>query len=378
MNLIPFPKNILNRKGVCELGRAGGNICLDVPIGSAVVRLASMKIADGLMAQGIRTGQAGTGGDIFIRLSFSSESSASERYRLTIGREGVVIEGEGARGVFRGAQTFLQLLKENGTILPCLEIEDSPDYPARGFLHDVTRGKVPTLATLKLLADKLAFYKINQLQLYIEHAFAFRGIPELWQDKDPLTAEEIKELDLYCRDRCIDLVPSLATFGHLYELLRLKRFEDLNELDLKASELPHSLWDRMAHYTIDVGNEKSFPLIKSMIDEFVPLFSSGFCNICCDETFDLGKGKNRKLAEKAGTGRLYIDFVIKLTAAVRGHGKTPMIWGDIVLRHPEVIGELPGDVVFLNWDYGAEVTGTAAKTFADAGVKQYVCPGIQG
>lgn len=313
-----------------------------------------------------------------IRLQVSSESSDSESYRLVINKENVVIDGDTPIGLFWGTQTLLQIIRLHGQSLPYCEIVDSPDFPHRGFYHDVTRGKVPTLATLKLLADKLVFYKINQLQLYVEHTFAFRSIPELWQDKDPLTADEIRELDDYCRRNFIDLVPSLATFGHLYELLRIKRFEHLNELGIKASQVPHNLWDRMAHYTIDVSQEESFRLIKSMIDEFVPLFSSRYCNICCDETFDLGKGKNQRRAAEVGRGRLYLDFVKKVMGAVRDHGKSPMLWGDIILHYPELIGELPKDTVFLNWGYGADVTVDATKAFADAVVTQYVCPGVQG
>ena len=313
-----------------------------------------------------------------ICLQVPSESSDSESYRLIIDSRKVVIEGDGPIGLFWGTQTFLQIIRLHGPALPCCEISDSPDFPHRGFFHDVTRGKVPTLATLKLLADKLAFYKINQLQLYIEHTFAFKGIPEFWKDKDPLTAEEIRDLDAYCRGNCIDLVPSLATFGHLYELLRIKRFEHLNELDINASRIPHNLWDRMAHYTIDVSQDESFRLIKSMIDEFVPLFSSRYCNICCDETFDLGKGKNRGRVVKLGKGRLYVEFVKKIIGAVRDHGKSPMMWGDIILRYPEFIGELPKNMIFLNWGYGADVKSDGAKAFAGAGVKQYVCPGVQG
>jgi hypothetical protein len=378
MNLIPLPKIILYKKGFCELDQPSREITVHALSRNELVLAASEKITKCLEEKGLRVVPQGDNGNKFLRLSFSSENQTSEAYLLNIGREGVVIAGEGPAGLFRGAQTLLQLIKENGTKLPCLEIDDKPDFPVRGFLHDITRGKVPTLTTLKSLVDKLAYYKINQLQLYIEHTFAFRNIPELWQNKDPLTAVEIMELDAYCRASAVELVPSLATFGHLYELLRLKRFEHLNELDIQASTLPHNLWDRMAHYTIDVSNKESYVLIKSMIDEFVPLFSSGLCNICCDETFDLGKGKNKKQAEKAGTGRLYVDFIKKLMAAVREHGKTPMIWGDIILHHPELIGELPGDTVFLNWGYGADVTDSATKSFAAAGVKQYVCPGVQG
>ncbi len=216
------------------------------------------------------------------------------------------------------------------------------------------------------------------MQLYIEHSFAFRNIPELWIDKDPITHEEILELDLYCKKYYIDLIPSLATFGHLYELLRLKRFEHLNELDLKASDLPHDLWDRMAHYTIDPLNEESLELITSMLEEYIPLFSSKYFNICCDETFDLGKGKNEKIAQEKGVGRLYVDFLKKIINVVVKNGKIPMFWGDIVLHHPELINEIPSNAIFLNWAYGADVTKEATETFNKYGVHQYVCPGVMG
>jgi len=379
MNLIPFPQKLVEKKGFFDLGRPG--VVIAVPHGQERSRYAGEKLKNRVfdltgkdlpLVQSDHTRKNG------ISLGVSSEHSASESYRLTIGKENIAIEGEGQAGLFWGVQTLLQLIRLQGTRLPCLEIIDSPDFPHRGFYHDVTRGKVPTLATLKLLVDKLAFYKNNQLQLYIEHTFAFRNIPELWRDKDPLTADEIRELDDYCRKNFVDLVPSLATFGHLYELLRLKRFEHLNELDLKASMLPFNLWDRMAHYTIDVSQEESFLLIKSMLDEFLPLFSSRYCNICCDETFDLGKGKNQKRAAELGNGRLYTEFVKKIISVVHNCGKTPMMWGEVILHYPELINELPEDTIFLNWGYNADVTADSVKAFADAGVTLYVCPGVQG
>jgi hypothetical protein len=135
----------------------------------------------------------------------------------------------------------------------------------------------------------------------------------------------------------------------------------------------------MAHYTLDVSNHESFDLVKGMIEEYLPLFSSQYFNICCDETFDLGTGKNAERAQKEGTGRLYVNFVKKIMDVVRAHGKKPMLWGDIVLKHPELIGELSGDdTIFLNWDYTPDVTDQSVKTFKDAGVNQYVCPGVNG
>lgn len=301
-----------------------------------------------------------------------------EQYSVRVLEDRIFIEGESPAGLFRGVQTFIQILQNHPLAIPCMEINDWPDFPVRGFYHDVTRGKVPQLATLKKLVDTLAFYKINQFQLYIEHTFAFRDIPELWVDKDPLTSEDIIELDQYCRERYVDLVPSLSTFGHLYELLRLKRFEHLNELPMEASRKPFDLWDRMAHYTLDVSNAESFLLVKSMIEEYLPLFSSPYFNICCDETFDLGKGRNASRARKEGVGKLYVEFVKKIMGVVVENGKTPMLWGDIVQKYPEMISQLPSDAVFLNWDYTPEVSSLSVEVFRDAGVKQYVCPGVQG
>ena len=83
--------------------------------------------------------------------------------------------------------------------MPCMRIHDFPDIRNRGFYHDVTRGRVPTLSYLKGLADNLAFYKINQMQLYIEHSYLFEDLSEMWRDDTPLTAQDILELDAYCR-----------------------------------------------------------------------------------------------------------------------------------------------------------------------------------
>ena len=52
---------------------------------------------------------------------------------------------------------------------------------------DISRDKVPTMPTLFALVDRLAEWKINQLQLYIEHTFAYRGHEEVWRNADPMT-----------------------------------------------------------------------------------------------------------------------------------------------------------------------------------------------
>ena len=56
---------------------------------------------------------------------------------------------------------------------------------------DVSRGRVPSLQTLLDLVDKLADFKINEFQLYMEHTFAYRNYEPVWRGWGALTGEEI-------------------------------------------------------------------------------------------------------------------------------------------------------------------------------------------
>ena len=148
-------------------------------------------------------------GSHLIYLTASPELSR-EAYTLAVTPENITICGSLESGVLYGVQTLRQMIRQPGAVLPTILISDKPAMENRGFYHDATRGRVPTLSYLKQLADTLSFYKINQLQLYIEHSYLFDDLTEMWRDDTPLTAEDILELDRYCKGLGIDLVPSLA------------------------------------------------------------------------------------------------------------------------------------------------------------------------
>ncbi|MBI9014318.1 MAG: family 20 glycosylhydrolase [Clostridiales bacterium] len=311
-----------------------------------------------------------------LGIIFRLESSIQNDYEMTIETEIITISSKTHEGLFHGLQTLKQLIVEYKRHLPCLEIKDTPEFLDRGFYHDVTRGKVPTIETLKELADLAASYKLNQLQLYVEHTYLYKNQSEVWTCTDPLTAEEIMMLDDYCAKRYIELVPSISTFGHLYEALISESYSSLCELDVVES---HFSWvDRMDHHTLDVSNEKSILFVKEMIDEFIPLFRSNKFNICADETFDLGKGKNKTSADKIGTGKLYVDFLVQIIKHVKTYDKEVMFWGDIIIKYPEHIDALPKDLICLNWWYWLNYDEDKVKIIHDHGFDQYICPGVNG
>lgn len=306
-----------------------------------------------------------------------ADTMEAEEYKLTIDADGIRISGGSGAGILYGIQTLRQLIAVEAAVLPYLCIEDYPDLPNRGYYFDVTRGRIPTLSYLKKLVEKLSYYKINQLQLYVEHSFLFQDLSEVWRDDTPLTGEDILELDAYCRQYHVELIPSLSSFGHLYKLLSSKTYSFLCELH-DSHKQPFSFDDRMNHHTVDVTNPESITLIKKLIDQYLPLFSSKHFNICADETFDLGKGKSKQLAEQIGVDSMYIQYVKELCEYLVQKGKVPMFWGDIVKDFPEAIKELPKETICLNWGYSRYEGEDAARAFAKAGAVQYLCPGVAG
>lgn len=300
-----------------------------------------------------------------------------ESYELVISQQGVCIKGAGTRGLLYGIQTLRQIIRQEGAVLPGMHVWDVPDRTFRGYYHDVTRGRIPTLDYLKHLADTLSFYKMNQLQLYIEHTYLFEGLSEMWRDDTPLTAEDILELDAYCKNLGIDLVPSLSCFGHLYKLLRTKTYSHLCELPDPGKE-PFGFYSRMCHHTLNVTEEDSFRLVAQLCEEYMALFTSPYFNIGADETFDLGKGASKAEAERVGTDRLYIDFVKKVCEFVVSKGKIPMFWGDIICSFPQFIHELPKETICLNWGYAPDQSEDSIRKLAQAGAVQCVCPGVSG
>lgn len=293
---------------------------------------------------------------------------SGESYELWITVDSIRIEAAGAAGAFYAIQTLRQIFAHPQ--IPCLHIKDQPDFAYRGFYHDVTRGKVPTVDTIKELIDRMAYYKLNALQLYVEHVFEFDECKELIQSTGYLTKEEIRELDKYCTTNFISFEPSLSTFGHMYEILQQKQYQHLRVLK-DYQEDPHFWQERMRHHTIDPLHPDSFPMVTSLIDQYMPLFTSDIFNICCDETFDLKAYADQGLDE----GKIYVDFVKKIADYVKQKGKRVMMWGDILLKHPERIDDIPDDTYLLNWCYRADPAEEDVIRFAQSGRPQIVCPG---
>lgn len=337
------------------------------------LQAALLEFAD--VAPNITATALGSPTDAAIILRIEHNAVAYDQgYVLDIGPKQIVITAGTPIGIFYGVCTLIQIVQQAGRQLPCANITDWPDYPVRGVMLDISRDKVPTIATLYELVDLLAGWKINQLQLYTEHTFAYRQHATVWNNASPFTGEEILELDRFCADRHIELVPNQNTFGHMERWLIHEPYAALAEThDMFDTPWGVKLQGPFSLCPLDPG---SLPLVESLFDELLPHFSSRLFNVGGDETVDVGQGRSQTAVAERGAGRVYLDYLLKIYEAVQARGHTMQFWGDIIIQHPELIRELPQDIVALEWGYEADHPfATTSPQYAASGLQFYVCPG---
>lgn len=290
----------------------------------------------------------------------------AEGYLLLVTAKEVVVAGATEAGTFYGLQTLKQLVRGEGAqaYIPGALIVDWPAMRWRGVSDDISRGPVPTVDYIKRQLRTFAAFKLNMHSFYMEHAFASSTHPLIGPEGGSLTPAEIRELVAYARRYHIELVPEQQTFGHLHKALK---FEKYNEL----AEVPYG-------DVLSPQQEGSYKLVADWYRELDQLFPGKFFHIGADETFELGEGLSREAAKQRGVGPVYFDHLNRVRDLLKPYNRRLMFWGDIALNHPELIGNIPKDLIVMNWDYAQRDDFTSRiKPFKDAGLEQFVCPGVQ-
>ncbi len=288
-----------------------------------------------------------------------------EGYVLSVNANEVLVAGKTAAGTFYGLQTLKQLVRGEGVaaFIPAVEIVDWPAMRWRGVSDDISRGPVPTVNYIKRQLRTFAAFKLNLHSFYMEQTFASSSHPLIGPAGGSLTPDEIRELVAYARRYHIELVPEQQTFGHLHKALRLEKYNEL-------AETPHG-------DVLSPQQEGSYKLIADWYRELNELFPGKFFHIGADETFELGEGQSREAARARGVGAIYFEHLNRVREVLKPYDRRLMFWGDIALNHPDLIGSIPKDMIVMNWDYAPKDDYLPRiQPFKDAGLEQFVCPGV--
>ena len=167
-------------------------------------------------------------------------SIPSEGYELFIRPDGVTIRYSDDAGAYYANMTLFHLgrddRKEKCKVYPCLEIKDAPKFRWRGVMLDDSRhflGK----DTVKRVLDQMSWFKLNVFHWHLTDdqlwSLEIPGCPELqkYGEEFPLpgqkgrlagekvangfyTANDVKEILAYAKERHIAVVPEIDLPGH--------------------------------------------------------------------------------------------------------------------------------------------------------------------
>lgn len=291
------------------------------------------------------------------------EATTPEDYSLTITPDAITGFGTGPEGLYYATQTLCQLIRANrrGNEIPCLAIRDWPSLRWRCFQDDMTRGPSSKPETLDMEVALGAFLKMNLFTYYMEYQYAFEKHPLIGPPDGSLTPGTLRDLVTHAKDHYVDILGSQQSFGHFDRILSLEPYAALRE---NASIL-------------SPVNEGSYRLLDDMYSEVCPLLPLPFFNVCCDETFGLGEGPSKELAEKIGAGGVYVQHVRRIHDLLRDrYKKRMMMWGDIILQHPDKLDQIPKDTMMLTWGYSdRDSFEDQIIPFQKSGYEFFVCPG---
>ncbi|HXQ43131.1 MAG TPA: family 20 glycosylhydrolase [Acidimicrobiales bacterium] len=291
-------------------------------------------------------------------------SLAAEGYRLEVADTGIHLTAADDAGARHGRATLAQLRHDAGDrTLPACRILDWPDFAVRGVMLDVARDRVPTVEWLSALVDRLAGWKLNQLQLYTEHTFAYVGHDEVWRHASPYTPDDLRAIEAHCRSRGIELVANQNTLGHFERWLRHDRYRPLA---IAPDGFDWVFGVRRSPMTLDPANPGAFALVADLLGQLLPVLESRRVHIGLDEPWELAPERRPE----------WVDWLTRLTDLPVMAGRQPLVWGDVLAADPDLLGGLPEGVTVCEWGYEDDHPfAERAGALAAAGVPFWMSPG---
>ena len=253
-----------------------------------------------------------------------------EGYYLSVTPASVVIRANQPAGLFYGVQTFLQLLPaaiESKTIVsavpwkaPCVTVTDYPRFGWRGLMLDVSRHFF-TKQEVKDFIDEMVKYKFNLLHMHLTDDEGWRveikGLPNLtktgaWSAKrvgtfgtfpDPApdeprtyggfyTADDIREIVRYAKDRFVNILPEVDVPGH--SLAAIVSYPELSctpgadQYHVRSGEKIMNWYgggrfDAIYDNTLCPANERVYPFLDTVFTTIAALFPFGYIHVGGDE-----------------------------------------------------------------------------------------------
>ena len=368
INVIPAPEQIAQGSGTFVLGKdASIGISHDSlqPVASFYAQ--KMRASTGF---GLPQKEDGT-----IRLTIDKTVTGNEAYQLRVTEDGVEVRASSLRGLFYGMGTFLQLLPAEIESPECVdgvewtapevEVTDSPRFPYRGLMLDVTRHFI-SVEGLKKHIDMLASIKINTLHLHLSDYQGWRveikkyplltevgsrRIDEYGKEYSGYyTQDDIREIVEYARERFITIIPEIDVPGH--SLAAIAAYPELSCTGEKYEVM--SRWGRFP-VVFCPGKEVMFEMLDGIFAEMCALFPGPYFHIggdeCPKEVWKTCPHCQKRIQEEglwtdskhSSVDKLQSYAIARCERILKKYGKKMIGWDEILE------GGLAPDATVMSW-----------------------------
>jgi len=206
------------------------------------------------------------------------------------------------------------------------------------FHIDMNVGQF-TRAYLEHWLDYLAGAGYNTVLWEVENNIRWETCPEC-VSPDAFSKNEFQEILARARSLGLEPVPLLQTIGHAEYVLKHEPYAHLRELP-----------DRIEQYC--PLHPEVVPLLTRWIEEYFEVFGEvRYFHLGADEAWHLGACPQcAEFVRQHSLSELYINHVNAVSQPVRERDATPIIWGDMALKHPQALAELSRDIWICDWMY---------------------------
>ena len=386
----PIPENITLTEG--KPFEFGGRVVIQSP--NELGTIAGLLASDLEEALGKKPEISVKKGNIILA---TDSAMPKEGYRIECGKDALKITGGSPAGVLYGAKTVYKALPSPGegrAALPAAVVEDSPEYPYRGFMVDVARHFF-SVDYLKELIDIMSLHGINVFHWHLTDDQGWRvpvpGYPKLTEvgsfrpgtivapgsdeyDTIPVegfyTEEEMKEIVRYAADRQITVIPEIDLPGHM--LAALASYPELG-----CTGGPYEVPQRFGVFedVLCPGKDATIAFAKAVLEEVMDIFPSEYIHLggdeCPKERWEecpdcqarikaLGinaiKGKSKE-------AQLQTWFMDQMRSTLKARGRKMMGWDEVLEGTPDK------DIVVCAWTSPSAVSRSASE-----GHPTIVCP----
>jgi hexosaminidase len=275
-----------------------------------------------------------------------------ESYQLEVTASQVRLTAAEPLGVLHGLQTFLQLvtITPQGFSVPAVTINDSPRFPWRGLMIDVSRHFIP-VPVIERNLDGMEAVKLNVFHWHLSDDQGFRVESKrfpLLQEKGSsglyYTQKQIREVVQYARDRGIRVVPEFDMPCHTTSWF-------VGYPQLASGPGPYHVARHMGIHdaAMDPTKASVYVFLNSFIQEMTGLFPDAYFHIGGDECNGKEWENNAKIQafmrthHMANNAALQAYFTARVQKLVAKNHRVMEGWDEVL--QPGT----PKDVVIQSW-----------------------------